>query len=409
MERGLAILSSLLSLMLASQVLTEEGFGIFTLNLAFYSLLIPFIALGLSSILVPEFIENKNTKQIYYSTTVARIICWSFMLVIFLIIKKSFSDNLGSFESLSFLVFLGLAGYCFHGYDSLNQATNKTHLTFLSRFISFFIFLLPKIYLFKAGQASVSLILIIFFFEALLAQLIGFCISMPKQRKPLYLEKKLPFRLLNNGKFFLAASILEIVSLRIDQFLIVFYLGVLALGSYALGARLAGFSIILGSVAAAASFPEIFASRNNSVGLFKKYRTLNAVLFVFGLINCLVMFIALPFLFPLLFDEKLSSSIPLAQGLSVVSIIHFIRVGVSKWILVSENYELIFLSYSTSLVVGLIGNLLLLKNFGVWGAVFASFFACSAGFLSLLITSSGREYLRYAFFARPQIVKNSWK
>lgn len=165
-------------------------------------------------------------------------------------------------------------------------------------------------------------------------------------------------------------KIVSVVLTRIDVQLVLWFLGSTQAGIYSVASRLASFYYVI-----SLSFNSVLAPRFSAgmpSGQLKSllFKALIVVM-MFLLAMCLGIIIS-PLLIPLLFGQKAIPSIVIFQGLTVAFMPFMIYSLTSSLVIYNfKKPKLISLASLLQLVFFLVGNLILIPRFGLWGLIWS--------------------------------------
>lgn len=390
-ERFLNTASSFITFALAANLSSTNNFGLFTYNIAIYSILLPLIIFGMNGLLVKYFLDNQNEKIILANSLAIRAASFMFVasgLAIFSLIDADFS----------LIILIALFGNIFQLFESYNQAHHRNFITMYVRLFVTVVFVSIKFIFYIKEISDINLLLCLFAFELLFFFLIGFFISLNVTNLFASLSKKKSIEIMSGGSLLLASGFAEIVNLRIDQIMIGKMLSLSEAGMYAIAARLVEFPVIFAAVIAAASFPKIYKSINLENDFYSNLRKLNLAIFFFASFFIGFLYIFGEQIINIFFGDEYKGASKYLFLLLPCLYPLFFRIVISKWIIAKNILWLSLASHILGAIVNVFLNFLLIPKLGIDGAVIASILSyCVSCWAVLFVTTTTREYILNAY------------
>jgi PST family polysaccharide transporter len=153
----------------------------------------------------------------------------------------------------------------------------------------------------------------------------------------------------------MASHVLAVLSKRLDDFLIGYFLGPVALGYYAVAYRLIRMGTkLLGGTVQRVAFPVFARMQGDKQRLQRAFYAATRLTMLVALPGFSVLIVLAPELLPAVFGEQWSQSVPVMQVLAVMGILRAL-VGFNVAILVSEGkpfWKLVIQAIETAVMVG---------------------------------------------------------
>lgn len=358
-----------------ARYLGPEKFGILNFAMAFVGLFGTISTLGLQGIMVRDIVKNPEESNVILGTGfVLRVLAGIFVfgLVIGVISYLRPEDNL----TKTIVAILGVV-QIFH-------ASQVIKYWFESQVQSKFIVWTENlVFLFIAGF-KVSMILIqapliafawIIFLESVLVSIFSFVVYRIKTGdlfswKPSFVKSK---RLLKDSWPLILSGLAIAIYMKIDQIMIGQIIGDEEVGIYSAAVRISEIWYFIPMVITASVFPAIIEAKKKSEALY--YERLQKL---YNLLVWMAIAVALPMTFLSHWVIKFLFGQAYAQAGTVLSIhiwtavFVFLGVACSNWFLI-ENRQILSLQRTLLGAVVNVGlNLILIPNFGIIGAAYAT-------------------------------------
>jgi len=394
---------SFITLPIYTKYLTPSDFGIIALGFLFGQITTSIFSFGLSSATTRFFFEFREKKKLddfrLLNTTnlVFQIIMFILIGLLIFLFSKNFSILIYQDGNLKKIIFLSYV------YGALNRIYNY--------FLNIFIFTEnPKKYLkYNISNSliihALSIVLILLFsfsFEArIYSPIIIYILFIPlliystknffyKKFKFLYLKKSLTFSYPQ-----VPDNIIGLTNEGADKYLLGYFKSISVLGLYDLSNKFANISkIIFDSVIKTWTPFFLKNSEKNDENSKKKIVEMYNYILSFFTISSLSIIYFSEELVKLLTNEQFYEIIiyiPLIG--SYIFIIHSINIISKAQLIASKKLKYYIYASSTSLIINIILNILLIPKFGIFGAVFATGFSGLISSLILLHYGQKNYYL----------------
>ena len=388
------ILSFFIGIWLA-RYLGPVNFGTYNYAIALVGLFSTFSSFGIDSIVVREFVKNQfKEDQIFNNAFIIKIL-GSFLILLFIGFGIFFTKNTTEVKLLVLCISISCLLKSSDVIDLLFQSKVLIKYPTIARTISFFTSSFLKITFILLGL-NVVFFGLIFIIEALVL-LSGYFyfLSMKSKIKFSFEYSKSTISFLLKQSFPLLLSGIFVTSyMRIDQLMIKEFLGVYEVGIYSTAVKISESINFIPTVIVSSLFPIIVSSKLNQRLYFKRLKLLFLLLIFIALSISLFITLFSHYIIFYLLGEQYIESVEFINTLIWASIA--ISIGVlSNSILINENLQKrIFISSFIGAVINIFLNIILIKRFGISGAVYSSIFSYSiSGFLIYLIFSDSRKII----------------
>ena len=355
--------------------LTTEDFGKYSFWLAIFSLLLPISTLGLKDYLIKKFSKQKNQVSMELCVSSVTFLISIYLIIGFLAFIIIENDLNGYLKFL--LVFSLIGNLAIIGQSGLEASEQSflnakiLSLTFILSVIFRLISLLTKnpqiIILSHAIEPIIFLILMILFNHRFKYSLRN---SILYSWSHILGLAKISFPLIST-------TFLVNVYMRADQIMVGKMMDYSSLGKFSIAVRLVEISYVFGIAYSASVFPllsKMFHLSDRKV----YFHNLKKVLFVvvlFSIITCICYIAFSNLIVSILMSEQHSDTLRILKiyCFSVFSV--FIGTILSKHLLLTERYAVIFLTAFSGASLNLIFNLILIPKFGIDGAAYGTLLA----------------------------------
>lgn len=382
-EKILRIFAALVVGVWVTRYLGPENLGILSYAQSFVTVLLAFSTLGINGILVRELVITPDKTHLLLGTSFAIQTGGSIILMVFLLVGISFSDN-DPFTN-KIIVLLGSVTFLqsFNVISSYFQGIVKSRVVVIVSLVGLVISSIVKIILILLEAPLIAFVYVLISDSLLLALgLIYFYNKEILVNKKWGYSKKLAIALLKDSWPLILSGIMVSIYMKVDQIMIKEIMDNQSVGQYSAAVRLSEAWYFIPSVIAGSLFPAIVNAKKHSQELF--YSRLQRL---YDFMVYLALSIAIPMTFlsdwlvDLLYGEEFY------QAGAVLSI-HiwtgvFVFLGVSRegWVL-NENlqrYTSLYLGIGT--ISNVVLNFFLIKSHGIIGAAYASLISQSISVL----------------------------
>jgi len=397
----------LLSLILA-KVLSPDRFGAYSLSLM---IIYFFSALFMRSSQDPSIVmgtdELKQHSKINKIFTI-RIIMLIQAIILFYLITRVFLQPISHFSSLDetgvFFLFFAYTGLCIRNFFegtflALNHRMAEAAYDAITNIISF-IWLFVIYYFFII---NIENIFIMFFISPIIAGLILI--------REIDLKKVLPFKfdpvifrqMFNYTKWTILGSVgLHFVN-WVDTFVLRIFVSLDQIGIYYLGYQIFKGILILISIARVYYLPFISQHIKDEKKMRNYLTNKRWIMMAVGFIGLCLIYIALPYLFNILYSDAYQGSVTVARILLVGAVFSLYQTFYSPIFDSMRRYEFTQLASILMVAINLVLDYILVFLYGFLGAAVAT--AITYAILSLIYEMYFRKYLMNIIFPSPLSIR----
>jgi O-antigen/teichoic acid export membrane protein len=379
-----------------ARYLGPEEFGLFSYAQSFVGLFTAVAALGLDGIVVRELVKDESRRDELIGTAFVLKLIGAFIMLIVLAASIKFTSNDDYANLLIFVIASAVIFQSFNVIDIYFQAKVLSKYVVFANMISLFASSIFKILLILNEAPLIAFAWVVLFDSVVLA--LGFIYFLLKNStfsfQKIHFKKETAFLLLKDSLFYMFSAIVISLYMKIDQVMIKEMLGSKDVGYYAVAVRLSEFWYFLPIIISNSLYPAIENAKKQSQELY--YKRLEKLFIV---CNLIALTIVVPTLFLSDFIVKtLYGNAYIASGsvlaIHIISLIFaFQRIPSEYWVL-SENLKY-FEIFKTmiGLIVNIILNFILIKEYGINGAAAAT-----------LVSMFVAGYISYAFYEKSIVI-----
>jgi O-antigen/teichoic acid export membrane protein len=387
-----------------ARILGTEKFGIYTSAISFATIFVGISAIGLNGLLVKEFVKRANIYLALKTSLSLRVLGAIFSYLASIGMAFIFIGNdsvLSGIILVSILIFLTpceAIGFYFESrLESKYNAAAKSS--------SFFIGALLKLILLFNG-ASVNELFIAHVIEGFIWGIVLIYLFHKKTDLSFSglwktsLEKKYSKSLLSQSWPLMVSSIAVILYLKLDQIMILEYLGAESSGLYGVSVRVCEAIFLIPAIIIPSLFPKmikLFETERTAYLLFIKKIALGFT--VLSVLITLFLLLTSDTIIPFIFGNEYQKSSEVLKIYSISILFVFLGHIISKWLIIEEFTKLSIARHGMGVIMNIALNILLIPKFGINGAAFASvmsYFMSTLGFM--VLNRNGRRFIKELVF-----------
>lgn len=375
--------------------LGPEKFGILSLILTILSIFSVFSSWGIRGILVKKLAESQsNTSIILFNSFFITISFSLLFLIIFIIFTYFYSTSIE--EDIFLLFFISSFALLFTFNEVISAYfESKINIKPITKIVVFANLLISAIkIIFLINESPLIYFVILIPVESLVIAL--FSVYVITKKINIFRFIKIDFKILKNfvylGLPLAFASLVNILNMRIDQFMIINLLDFSQLGIYSAGVRISELFFIIPTALTASYFPKYV--RAHSSKEYDLLKEMTSVLFIYSILSFIfVYFFGSLFINILFGNEYLKSAEILKILIFSTFFISFSLVN-GKWLLKYEKTKIILYRVMISSLVNIILNYFLINLYGLNGAAYATIISYFVLFMLILIDKDGFKVLK---------------
>ena len=356
-----------------ARYLEPSQFGGLSYLLALVALFMPFMSMGLNSIVSRELLlRPDDVDQIIGSSLFIRLVA-SVSVTLIVVSASSFylSDDNTMFFSILMISSIASAAQVIDFW--LQAQLANRYAVFLRLLVLVFFSLIRIVAIYKAADFSLFVYLIAFELAAT-----GLLYLMIYQRlSGRLLRLRITFEeikgLWRDARWLLMSGIAAIIYLKIDQVMLGIMLDNYAVGVYAAAPCISDVWYFIPAAIITSFFPQLVKTRIENVDTYgRDLQKLNDALLVLSISVAIAVSSSSSWLLPLLFGEAYIDSVSILVVHVWVAVFVFMRSLLSKWLLIENLLKLSMASQILGAVVNVCLNYYLIPLHGPLGAAYAT-------------------------------------
>jgi polysaccharide transporter, PST family len=381
-----------------ARYLGPTDFGLMNFAIAFVSILSTFSGLGISSIVLRDFIKYENKTNIIFGTAfllkfIASLICLigSLVIVLFLMPGEGLFQVMVLLLSIS-LVFNSsdIIGYFF-------ESRMESKFSLLAQTTSFVLVTLLKVYLILYSFSVIYFILT----SLIEAILVASIFVLVYKERGFKFNWKFDFNFsksfLREGFFLLLSGVSAIIYMKIDQVMIGFLLSNYEVGIYSVAVRLGEIGYIFPALILSSLFPvlvkyqgkDLFKKRLIKLSSFMTWVALGGSLAILFFSKNIILF---------LYGVDYLYSAEILNIYILASVFVFFGYVANKVLIIEGLSKIILFKEGLGAILNISLNLILIPNFGIMGAAYATVISYSIAFVFSLVLFKKTRFLIKIFF-----------
>lgn len=383
-EKILRIISNFLVGIYAANLFGAADYGIIMQAVSISILIMEISSAGLNSILVKEFIKNKNEAFQTVSTTIIIRLFFSVICVVFLFIFRDSLDSNVWFFSIIISSFMVCKS--FDVIDYYFQSQEKFSLVSKVRLVGVCIVSVlklivlycnfPEIYFVISYGLEFSIVLILFIYTY---------VNQNNCFGPFRLT--IAIKLLKNSYILIFSSLAMIIYSKIDLIMVGKLLGNSDAGVYSVAVQFSELAWFFALTFSNVVFPKIISTKGFEKE--KLYISSFSFLFISAFIIIIAVMTLVPFVIKWFYNKQFYPAIDVINVYVMSTIFVYWRALVSKWIIDQGLYKYSLYSHLVGAVVNVVLNYFFISKFGLLGAAYSTF--VSYFFSTLLIFTVSKE------------------
>ena len=389
-DKIVKIISGLVAVSIIARSLGVDNFGEFNSLLAIAALFIPLASLGMNKLIIKEISDINESQSKGELLTTA--IFFRFFFGLFLSLLTHFYFNNLAF---SFFIF-SQAFLAFQLCELSLQYQEQFKLICKFRALITLIFAFLKC-LVVLEYPQVSIVLCLFAFETLTVELMILAVFFKKSDFALTfnVNMKQGFRLLRKSFLLMLSAFLSVIYLKMDVVMLEKLHSTYEAGIYSAASRVSEAWIFIPTVMLARYFPVLLKIKlQNSVLFNKTLQFLMDKTLLLGLCVVVTVNLFAELIITVIYGESYVNSILILQLHIVATVFIALRVLVSQWLIIHEQFMLSVCSHLLGAVTNLILNFWLIPSHGALGATVATIFAyLTASYLVLFLSTKSTELM----------------
>ena len=409
-ERVLRMAVSLFVGIYVARYLGPERFGLLSYANSYVGIFTAIAILGLDGIVVRELVKSPDQRDTLLGTSFLLKVVGTLLMWVLILATLFFSNNDSLTSSLIAIIAFGVLFQTFNVIDYNFQAEVKLKYVVHSQIVQLIVSSITKLVLIIKGLPLVWFAAVYSLDAIILAVGLAYAYSRNSGSiKKWKWNAKVALALLLDSWPLMFAYMSYLIYAKIDRIMIKEMLDEHNVGIYSAAYILYEAPLFISLMIAKSVYPILVQYyQDNKNRFFQLYSTLSSYLTLLSYLIVLFIFIFHEILIQITFGESFEESSKILMLLSFGMIPMFNAFLRSSYITISGNQKIILYTSLFSAMLNIVLNLLLIKAYGVIGAVYATVFTQT---LSLIVLNFAFTNTRSIFFiqAKSLLLFGIWR
>ncbi len=393
-----------------ARYLGPEGFGLLSYTLSFVWLFSSLASFGLDGIVVRELVKSPDQRDTLLGTSFLLKVVGTLLMWVLILATLFFSNNDPLTSALIAIIAFGVIFQTFNVIDYNFQAEVKSKYVVHSQIVQLIVSSITKLVLILKGLPLVWFAAVYSLDAIILAVGLAYAYSRNSGSiKKWKWNAKVALALLLDSWPLMFAYMSYLIYAKIDRIMIKEMLDEHNVGIYSAAYILYEAPLFISLMIAKSVYPILVQYyQDNKNRFFQLYSTLSSYMTLLSYLIVLFIFIFHEILIQITFGESFEESSKILMLLSFGMIPMFNAFLRSSYITISGNQKIILYTTLFSAILNIVLNLLLIKAYGVFGAVYATVFTQT---LSLIVLNFAFTNTRSIFFiqAKSLLLFGIWR
>lgn len=373
---GCKIIKAFLTLvitMLTARYLGPSNYGLINYAASLVLFATPIMQLGFNSTLVYEIINNRKNEGKILGTAIG-FNCIAASFCILGIVTFVFFANAGEKETL-LVCFLYSFLLLFQAVEMIQywfQAKLKSKYCAIAMLVSYMIVAIIQI-IFLVTKKNIYFFAISYSIDYFIIAVILYVVYQKIGNNKLEFSFNMGKRLFEKSKYYIVSSIMITLFAQTDKIMLKLMIGNEVVGYYSAAINCATmFSFVFAAILD--SFrPSIFEAKNKSQEAYKNSMIeLYSILIYLSLAICILTVIFAPIIIKIVYGNKYIISINPLRLIVWYTTFSYLGSARNIWIIAENKQKYLWIINSSGALTNIIINYMLIPNYGIMGAAFAS-------------------------------------
>ena len=393
-----------------ARYLGPERFGLLSYANSYVGIFTAIAILGLDGIVVRELVKSPDQRDTLLGTSFLLKVVGTLLMWVLILATLFFSNNDPLTSALIAIIAFGVIFQTFNVIDYNFQAEVKSKYVVHSQIAQLIVSSITKLVLILKGLPLVWFAAVYSLDAIILAVGLAYAYSRNSGSiKKWKWNAKVALALLLDSWPLMFAYMSYLIYAKIDRIMIKEMLDEHNVGIYSAAYILYEAPLFISLMIAKSVYPILVQYyQDNKIKFFKLYSTLSSYMTLLSYLIVLFIFIFHEILIQITFGESFEESSKILMLLSFGMIPMFNAFLRSSYITISGNQKIILYTTLFSAMLNIVLNLLLIKAYGVIGAVYATVFTQT---LSLIVLNFAFTNTRSIFFiqAKSLLLFGIWR
>ena len=393
-----------------ARYLGPERFGLLSYANSYVGIFTAIAILGLDGIVVRELVKSPDQRDTLLGTSFLLKVVGTLLMWVLILATLFFSNNDSLTSSLIAIIAFGVLFQTFNVIDYNFQAEVKSKYVVHSQIVQLIVSSITKLVLILKGLPLVWFAAVYSLDAIILAVGLAYAYSRNSGSiKKWKWNAKVALALLLDSWPLMFAYMSYLIYAKIDRIMIKEMLDEHNVGIYSAAYILYEAPLFISLMIAKSVYPILVQYyQDNKIKFFQLYSTLSSYMTLLSYLIVLFIFIFHEILIQITFGESFEESSKILMLLSFGMIPMFNAFLRSSYITISGNQKIILYTTLFSAMLNIVLNLLLIKAYGVIGAVYATVFTQT---VSLIVLNFAFTNTRSIFFiqAKSLLLFGIWR
>ena len=393
-----------------ARYLGPERFGLLSYANSYVGIFTAIAVLGLDGIVVRELVKSPDQRDTLLGTSFLLKVVGTLLMWVLILATLFFSNNDPLTSALIAIIAFGVLFQTFNVIDYNFQAEVKLKYVVHSQIVQLIVSSITKLVLILKGLPLVWFAAVYSLDAIILAVGLAYAYSRNSGSiKKWKWNAKVALALLLDSWPLMFAYMSYLIYAKIDRIMIKEMLDEHNVGIYSAAYILYEAPLFISLMIAKSVYPILVQYyQDNKIKFFQLYSTLSSYMTLLSYLIVLFIFIFHEILIQITFGESFEESSKILMLLSFGMIPMFNAFLRSSYITISGNQKIILYTTLFSAMLNIVLNLLLIKAYGVIGAVYATVFTQT---LSLIVLNFAFTNTRSIFFiqAKSLLLFGIWR
>ena len=393
-----------------ARYLGPERFGLLSYANSYVGIFTAIAILGLDGIVVRELVKSPDQRDTLLGTSFLLKVVGTLLMWVLILATLFFSNNDPLTSALIAIIAFGVIFQTFNVIDYNFQAEVKSKYVVHSQIVQLIVSSITKLVLILKGLPLVWFAAVYSLDAIILAVGLAYAYSRNSGSiKKWKWNAKVALALLLDSWPLMFAYMSYLIYAKIDRIMIKEMLDEHNVGIYSAAYILYEAPLFISLMIAKSVYPILVQYyQDNKIKFFQLYSTLSSYMTLLSYLIVLFIFIFHEILIQITFGESFEESSKILMLLSFGMIPMFNAFLRSSYITISGNQKIILYTTLFSAMLNIVLNLLLIKAYGVIGAVYATVFTQT---LSLIVLNFAFTNTRSIFFiqAKSLLLFGIWR
>ncbi|WGL63769.1 flippase [Pseudomonas sp. CW003PS] len=376
-EQMLRIVAGLLVGIWVARYLGPEQFGLFSYVLAFTAIFAGIAKLGLDGILVREFINQPQGRDVYLGTAFWLKVIGAFVVMAIMAAVVPFTSNDSTTNLYIFIIAAGLVFQSFEVVEFYFQSQVLAKVVSICKVIQLALSSAIKVYL-VLTQADLFWFVCVTAFDTV-SLAVSYFVAYKIRGNVSFLKRfewPVAKQLLKDSWPLIFSSVVVMIYMRIDQIMIREMLGDYEVGIYSAAVRLSEAFYFIPMFVAASIFPAIINAKNKNKELYRqRLQKLYTFMVWFAIAIAIPMTFLSGWLILLLFGEAYQEAGQVLMIHVWAAVFVFLGAAFGRYLLAENLTKIAFQRTFLGALANILLNFWLIPVYGILGAAVATLIA----------------------------------